>query len=353
MGKNIICDTWIDDGDLKKLEQHDFTIGKINILPNSLFKYFSNTYNNDRTNYSQQAIITNDIFLANPEMFNDPFDCSVVINFSEYYITMIQFYSKLFGIDKEVFGRIFEFYRAFHYYQFSWLFSKLQFILINNKNLINNIDFRYCSNEIEKMELEFFLLKLQNYIYENCNNHNLETLIFNGIFELMRGKVKDETNKLKKNFRIASLTVQNDNILMWSHYANNHKGFCIEYAIDKTEINELLFNLSPVIYSNERPKMSKFFFNSKTIFEWYKNGLLRKADLWSYEKEWRLVLLKNDCSLEGTFHFYPIKAVYLGCKMPDKERKKIEKLIMGKNIELYQGEISEEYYQINFKKIYP
>lgn len=24
MGKNIICDTWIDDGDLKKLEQHDF-----------------------------------------------------------------------------------------------------------------------------------------------------------------------------------------------------------------------------------------------------------------------------------------------------------------------------------------
>ena len=103
MGKNIICDTWIDGGDLKKLEQHDFTIGKINILPNSLFKYFSNTYNNDRTNYSQQAIITNDIFLANPEMFNDPFDCSVVINFSEYYITMIQFYSKLFGIDKEVF----------------------------------------------------------------------------------------------------------------------------------------------------------------------------------------------------------------------------------------------------------
>ena len=34
-------------------------------------------------------------------------------------------------------------------------------------------------------------------------------------------------------------------------------------------------------------------------------------------------------------------------------RKKIEKLIMGKNIELYQGEMSEEYYQINFKKIYP
>lgn len=39
--------------------------------------------------------------------------------------------------------------------------------------------------------------------------------------------------------------------------------------------------------------------------------------------------------------------------MPDEEREKIEKLIIGKNIELYQGEMSEEYYQINFKKIYP
>ena len=34
MGKNIICDIWIDDGDLKKLEQHDFTIGKIIVFYN-------------------------------------------------------------------------------------------------------------------------------------------------------------------------------------------------------------------------------------------------------------------------------------------------------------------------------
>lgn len=353
MSVSMICDTWIDEVELKKLQQDDFTIGKFNILPNSLFKYFSNAYTDEGANYSQQAIQTNRVFLANPKEFNDPFDCSVVINFSEYYMTIIQFYSKLFGRDKEYFERIGKIYKNFHCYQFIWLLLKLKFILMSNKSLNENIDFRYCSNEIERMELEFFLLTIQGYFYKNWDKYKLEVLIFNGIFEVIKEKIEDKTNKLKKLFRVSSFTIQNDNILMWSHYANNHKGFCIEYAINKNEPNELLFNLSPVIYSNERTKMNEFFFNSKTIFEWYKNGLLKKSNLWSYEKEWRLILLKNDCLVDGTFLFYPIKAIYLGCKISNEERKKIKELIVGKKIELYQGEMSEEYYQINFKKIYP
>lgn len=353
MNESMICDTWIDEVELKKLQQDDFTIGKFNILSNSLFKYFPNIYTDEGVNYSQQAIQTNRVFLSNPEEFNDPFDCSVVIDSLECYELMIQFYSKLFGRDKEYFERIDEIYKNFHCYQFIWLLVKLKFILINNKSLTNNIDFRYCSCEREKTELEFFLLKIQNYIYENCDKYKLEYLIFNGIFEVIREKIKDETNKLKKFFRVSSFTVQNDNILMWSHYANNHKGFCIEYAIDKKEKNELLFNLFPVIYSKKRTKMNELFFNNRTIFEWYKNGLLKKADFWSYEKEWRLILLENDCLVDKTFSFYPIKAIYLGCKISDEEKEKIRKLIVDKNIELYQGEMSKEYYQINFRKVYP
>ena len=43
-------------------------------------------------------------------------------------------------------------------------------------------------------------------------------------------------------------------MLMWAHYADSHKGFCVEYDIptpDEHNIN-LLQNLLPVIYSDER-----------------------------------------------------------------------------------------------------
>lgn len=354
MSKNIIGNTWITNKDLKNLKQDEFTIRKFNLLPNSLFKYFPNVYTRD-TNYSQQAILTNEVFLANPENFNDPFDCSIVINFSDYYIAMLQFYTKLFGINKKYQENLLEIYKNFHCYQFIRLFIKLKFIFLNNKMFNKNIDFRYCSNEMEKLELECFLLKLQSYIYENYdenNNYKIENLLYKGIFGIMRSKMKEEINKLKRNFRVASFTVQRDNILMWSHYANNHKGFCIEYSIDKTNIfNNILLNLSPVIYSPKREKINEFFVNNKSIFEWYKKGLLKKSDLWSYEEEWRLILTKNDCSLKGISPFFPIKAIYCGCKMLDEEIENIKRLIVGKNIELYQAEISEEYYQINFKKI--
>lgn len=51
----------------------------------------------------------------------------------------------------------------------------------------------------------------------------------------------DVKSKLKKvleaipNVGIYSLSKSYNNELMWAHYANSHKGFCIEYDIDKLE----------------------------------------------------------------------------------------------------------------------
>ena len=50
-----------------------------------------------------------------------------------------------------------------------------------------------------------------------------------------------------------------DSELMWAHYADSHKGFCIEYDIEQLALSEeLWFNVSSidqVVYSPTIPKM--------------------------------------------------------------------------------------------------
>lgn len=47
--------------------------------------------------------------------------------------------------------------------------------------------------------------------------------------------------------------------------------------------------------------------------------------------------------------FFPIKAVYCGCKMPKEEIKKIKEIIRGKNIDLYISKIGEDSYKLKFE----
>ncbi len=56
-----------------------------------------------------------------------------------------------------------------------------------------------------------------------------------------------------QKFRVGSLCSDYSNCLMWSHYADCHKGFCIEY--DFSTVCKELENVCvlPVVYSEKRP----------------------------------------------------------------------------------------------------
>ena len=54
----------------------------------------------------------------------------------------------------------------------------------------------------------------------------------------------------RKITKICSFSAVNDSILMWGHYAQDHKGFCVEYDLEKLEPDHpLRRTLYPVIYS--------------------------------------------------------------------------------------------------------
>jgi hypothetical protein len=95
----------------------------------------------------------------------------------------------------------------------------------------------------------------------------------------------DGTNN---NVSVLSLTEVNDNILMWSHYADSHAGICLELTFQTSE------ELHEVRYSDVRPQ---FFFadvrKQDRNEERFGNGIIStittKASHWAYEKEWRWI----------------------------------------------------------------
>lgn len=150
------------------------------------------------------------------------------------------------------------------------------------------------------------------------------------------------------------------NPLMWAHYANSHKGICIEYEITPECLarhnndNELL-RLSPCAYREHKPMSDGITLD---------NALMAKASCWSYEEEARLIYYSKDMSrwvnpnykdkngkkntketrlldyifLEG----FSVKAIYFGVRISQKDYNDVICLLQKLNpsVELYKMEFN-------------
>ncbi len=111
-------------------------------------------------------------------------------------------------------------------------------------------------------------------------------------------------------------------LIMWVHYADGCRGFCLK--LDKTRLDSNPASFRQVEY---KPY--------PTIKEYRESGkrdsffLLRKSREWAYENEYRVVMdIRNTkgCGKERRMVEFPggvLKAVYFGWKMPIRNRKRI------------------------------
>jgi hypothetical protein len=76
--------------------------------------------------------------------------------------------------------------------------------------------------------------------------------------------------------------------LMWSHYAGNHRGICLEFGID----NPLFAKALSVIYQPKYPVWSPMDFEAQQTRAM--EMLLTKAVEWGYEREYRIITLHNN-----------------------------------------------------------
>ena len=160
---------------------------------------------------------------------------------------------------------------------------------------------------------------------------------------------------MKINTGIACLSELDDSLLMWAHYANNHKGFCVEYEL--LEISkQLAFTPVPVIYSNEKTCVKSLFPEhlEESVIKLVIDSLSTKSTEWSYEKEWRIIRDNNACGdkwdEENHGALLPMikpRSIILGCEATSAFQSCIEEYCKENKINLYKMEKDKHLYKLN------
>ena len=113
-------------------------------------------------------------------------------------------------------------------------------------------------------------------------------------------------------------------ILMWSHYANGLRGFCIEFNFELLldsliTYNKQNFLSSEIEYLSEFPKVKLLDLDPKKESKLIK-AILTKSSYWSYENEVRIVTEKP-----GLYNYShdAISCIYIGEKMEQNNKNNL------------------------------
>lgn len=149
---------------------------------------------------------------------------------------------------------------------------------------------------------------------------------------------------------IYSLSKTFDDELLWAHYANSHKGFCIEYDLDillNTYKSNKIYSF-PVIYKKEPPSV-----DFKDIIKAGKSDTIihkmagHKSLRWKHEEEVRIV---TEDYGEFSYDFRAIKSIYFGHRMIEEDKDEIMSRLKGRGIDYYQIERIPKTYK--FEKVF-
>ncbi len=148
---------------------------------------------------------------------------------------------------------------------------------------------------------------------------------------------RNQFSKIEKNFGYISFSEDPHSVLMWSHYANKHRGFALGLDVPESW-------LTKIVYSTEAPRViprRKGETNNYDI-QYFADSIFRtKSISWAYEKEQRMNInfrqrLPKMCLIpdkKGNWYFvFPqemLKAILIGCECPMTSEELLEMLPDG------------------------
>lgn len=181
------------------------------------------------------------------------------------------------------------------------------------------------------------------------------------------GAIEEAKNVLLPRFYaetgVLSLTEKPDNLLMWSHYTDNHRGFVIEFAADhpffdqRMDSGDQFHHVRKVQYSTERPVTTIGGFLGP-------HSLLTKSVHWEYEQEWRMLIYLPKFTHETVtvgdeeIHLVSIpptciSGIILGSRMPEERKAEIVEVLTRDNrfshVEMMQAELHPRKFALNFR----
>ena len=172
----------------------------------------------------------------------------------------------------------------------------------------------------------------------------------------------DWENKLRR-FRLLSLCAEKNNPLLWSHYADSHCGVVLEFDASCTK-NTSFQIAKPVKYQKRVPRIisrKEFIESVIGLADQPDAGtyplILTKSVEWSYEKEWRIVLMteEGENHLYSDLTFFPgsLTRMFLGCRTSTRDQRALERLATGDfaHVEVHRARQSRSKFHLEFDRI--
>lgn len=142
--------------------------------------------------------------------------------------------------------------------------------------------------------------------------------IFKADGKEIRERLKIVTD-YKPNLGIYSLSKCFMNELLWAHYANAHRGFCVEYELKGLKENYQIpptVNELDVDYENSPQKVTPLDFDNQDLL--LRKLFATKSEEWEYEDEIRLIF---DTSGLKEYHPSTLTGIYFGIGMIKDDRE--------------------------------
>lgn len=270
--------------------------------------------------------------------------------------------------------------------------KKLDVFFDKNDNYIFDFDItEYGQKYI--IENKYKLPKL--FRYSPANYYNIRALEMkslylseigkmNDIFEGLTGKITNDVienlDRLYDLVYIKSFSENCDNLRMWSAYADNYSGMCVEYDARRLP-DKVLYHLFPVRYSDKRVTKHNLGLSFLELTE-MKNSIdeidvrflkdviglfIAKSEDWEYEKEWRIIVsylqmnrkyddveMADDSELEKELYnidsqvieFDCVSRIYLGPKMEEIKKNHIREIGMRLGVDVIEMSLSKTEYKL-------
>jgi hypothetical protein len=154
--------------------------------------------------------------------------------------------------------------------------------------------------------------------------------------------------QMDERYRVYCLSARPRSQLMWSHYADHHRGVCLDFDVHTSDFS----SATEVKYSAAYPN---FLLNDDTDL----SPFYTKSSDWAYEEEYRLVAQEEGKELgsgtmmtrdDGMFCFSDgaLVSVIIGSSMDDTNKRELEAICQAAGIPIRTATLVPHRYELTF-----